>query len=146
MSKSKSAGNDRKAQKRLRRTWVDEHPDVRSANAAIEQAERDARPSGRPIPRPTVTRRAMRPPASAKPRPSSRRRSSGSRPSSTRRSAAAKQPDPQHRRTALTVVQHHGASRAGHGTTAFRDRYGEAITMVVQAQFSTDAAGSSFAS
>ena len=43
MAKSKGSNGDRKAQKRLRRTWVDEHPDVRAANAAIEAAERDAR-------------------------------------------------------------------------------------------------------
>ena len=43
MAKSKAANGDRKGKKKLRRTWIDEHPDVRAAQAAIDQAERDAR-------------------------------------------------------------------------------------------------------
>ena len=39
MAKSKGAD---KSVKKLRRTWVDEHPEVRAANAAIEEAEKQA--------------------------------------------------------------------------------------------------------
>ena len=39
MAKSKGAD---KSVKKLRRSWVDEHPEVRAASAAIEEAEKQA--------------------------------------------------------------------------------------------------------
>jgi hypothetical protein len=38
MSKNKTEATDRKSKKRLRKTWLDGHPEVRAASEAVERA------------------------------------------------------------------------------------------------------------
>jgi hypothetical protein len=40
MAKSKANDSDRKAKKKLRRSWIENHPDVRAANNAIVDAQK----------------------------------------------------------------------------------------------------------